>query len=292
MWYRKWYGLYLLWGFIPLMQSRVLIFYHSATGNTSWITFTLAEILKEHGVAVVTRNIIQRPAAIDFSHYDLIGFGCPVMGFRPSFAMTNFIDSLPPQHNIPAFIFTTYTGILANTPWMLANRLHCRGFLVVAYKNFCGEVSWPILRAIGLISNRSKPNEQSLPYVREYAQQLLFVMKELKADGTLQSAPIPYSRFNPFYYLALINTPEKLRIMMGKKSIVEEKCTQCGRCKTYCAVGAITLNPYPTFDEKCTGCWGCFNICPEGAVRTILGSKGRYRAKVTYLYDQQVVNKG
>jgi ferredoxin/flavodoxin len=268
------------------MQSRVLIFYHSASGNTSWIAMKLADVLKEYGSAVVTHNIIHKPAAIDFSHYDVIGFGCPVMGFRPSFAMTNFIDSLSPQHAIPAFIFTTYSGILANSPWMLANRLRCQGFVVIAHKHFCCEVSWPIVRAIGLISNHGKPDEQSLPYVRYYVQQLSLVMKELKTNRTLQASHIPYSRFNPFSYLALVNTPGKLRLIMGKKSIEEEKCTQCGYCKTYCAVDAITLNPYPAFDEKCTGCWGCFNMCPEGAIKTIVGFKGRYRDKVSALINQ------
>jgi ferredoxin/flavodoxin len=271
------------------MQSRVLIFYHSASGNTSWIALKLAEILKEYEVAVVTCNIAHRPTLIDFSCYDLVGFGCPVMGFRPSFAMTSFIDSLPPQNDVPAFIFTTYTGILANTPWMLANRLRRQGFVVVTHKNFFSEVSWPILRAVGIMSNYGKPNEESLAYVRKYVQELSLVMKELTANRALQSSEIAYSKFNPFYYLGLINTPGKLRIMMGKKKIVEEKCTQCGYCKIYCAVGAITLNPYPTFDEKCTGCWGCFNICPEGAIKTIVGSKGRYKAKVAYLNDQQAV---
>ncbi|MDX1779407.1 MAG: 4Fe-4S binding protein, partial [Thermodesulfobacteriota bacterium] len=56
-----------------------------------------------------------------------------------------------------------------------------------------------------------------------------------------------------------------------------------GYCSTHCAVKAIRLNPYPTFDEKCTGCWGCFNICPEGAIRTVVGLRGRYRAKVSSL---------
>ena len=265
------------------MQSRALIFYHSASGNTGWIAMKLADILREYGIAVVIHNIIHKPAVTDFSPYDVIGFGCPVMGFRPSFAMTSFIDSLSPQHSIPAFIFTTYSGILANAPWMLANRLRRQGFVVVAHKHFLSEVSWPITRAIGLISNHGKPDEQSLLHVRNCAQQLLPVMKALKTDRTLHASHIPCSRFNPFYYLALVNTPGKLRTIMGKKSIEKGKCTQCGYCKEYCAADAITLNPYPAFDEKCTGCWGCFNICPEGAIKTIVGFKGRYRAKASSL---------
>ena len=268
------------------MQPRVLIFYHSASGNTSWIAVKLAHILKEYGSAVAAHNIIYKPETIDFSCYDVIGFGCPVMGFRPSFAMTSFIDSLSQQHSVPAFIFTTYSGILANASWMLANRLRHQGFVIVGHKNFCSEVSWPIARAIGLISNHGKPDEQSLPDVRHYAQQLSLVMKALKKGGTLEPSHIPCSRFNPFYYLALVNTPGKLRTIMGKKSIEKGKCTQCGYCEEYCAADAVTLNPYPSFDEKCTGCWGCFNICPEGAIKTIVGFKGRYRAKASSLINQ------
>lgn len=271
------------------MESRVLIFYHSATGNTCWIALKLAHLLKEYGSAVVTHNIIHQTAVTDFSRYDLIGFGCPVMGFRPSFAMNRFIDSLVPQSSSPAFIFTTYSGILANTPWMLANSLERRGFVVVGHKHFCSEVSWPVVRAAGLISNRGKPDEESLAQVRDYGHELSLVMKALKADTTPPPSHLPYARFNPFYYLALINTPGKLRMIMGEKTVVKEKCTQCGYCREYCAVGAITLDPYPAFDEKCTGCWGCFNICPEGAIKTIVGVKGRYRAKASTLISEAAI---
>jgi ferredoxin len=273
------------------MQSRVLIFYHSASGNTSWIAMKLADMLKVYGSEVDVHNIIRQPAAIDLSHYDLIGFGCPVMGFRPSFALTNFIDSLPTQHAIPVFIFTTYSGILANVPWMLAHRLRRQGCVVVGHKHFRSEVSWPIIRAVGLISNRGKPNEQDLPNVGLFVHHLSLVMKELQAGRTPQAVHIPYTRFNPFSYLALVNSPSKLRSIMGKKSIEEGKCTQCGCCAANCGVRAITLNPYPTFDEKCTGCWGCFNLCPEGAIKTtIVGFKGRYRKKVDALMHQQVID--
>ncbi len=265
------------------MQSKVLIFFHSATGNTGWIAKKLAEALKGDGVEVDTCNISQRPAVIDFSGYDLIGFGCPIMGFRPSFAMTNFIDALPLQKNVPAFMFITYTGILANGTWVLASRLQRRGFVVVAQKTFFCEESWPILRAVGLISNRGKPDEQSLSHVNQYVQQLLLIRDQLDKNRNSQSAQIPFSRLNLFYYLGLKVTPKNLSGMMGKKTVDEQKCTQCGYCMTHCPVRAIGLNPFPTFDEKCTGCWGCFNICPEGAIRTVVGSRGRYRAKVSCL---------
>ena len=273
----------LLLVFLVPMQTKVLIFFHSATGNTGWISKKLADALKEQGIEIDTCNISQRPAVIDFSGYDLIGFGCPIMGFRPSFAMTSFIDSLSLQKNIPAFIFVTYAGILANGSGVLASRLQHKGFVVVAHKKFFCEESWPILRAVGLIGNRGKPNDQTLPDVNRYARELLSVMQGLKPDENPQLSQIPFSRSNLFYYLGLKVTPKNLRGMMGRKTVDEQKCTQCGYCSTHCAVKAIRLKPYPTFDEKCTGCWGCFNICPEGAIRTVVGLRGRYRAKVSYL---------
>ena len=145
------------------------------------------------------------------------------------------------------------------------------------------------MRAVGLISNHGKPDERNLPHIEHYVQHLSRVTQELHAARTLPGVQIPYALFNPFSYLALVNTPGKLRIIMGNKSIDEKKCTQCGYCRAYCAVKAITLNPYPIFDEKCTGCWGCFNVCPEGAIKTIVGFKARYSTKVSALMNQAAV---
>ena len=261
------------------MTARILIFYHSASGNTRWVTINLADALKKLGFETALCNIAHKPDVIDASSYDLIGFGCPVMGFRPSFAMTDFIASIPPQSNIPSFVFTTYAGVLANAPWMLAKRLHSQGFIVGAHKHFRSEVSWPIARSIGLVISRGRPNKQTLPHITRFANNLALLVKNCKINKTPQPAIIPHSRLNFFYYLALLNRPNRLRIMMGKKIVDKVKCTKCGCCKQYCAVGAISLNPYPCFNKQCTGCWGCFNICPEGAISTIVGTHGRYRVK-------------
>ena len=108
------------------MTNRVLIFYHSASGNTRWVAEKLAAALAERGIEAALRSIASRPDTDDLDSYDLVGFGCPVMGFRPSFALTRFINSLPVQPHLPAFIFTTYAGMLANAPWMLAAGLQDR----------------------------------------------------------------------------------------------------------------------------------------------------------------------
>ena len=145
------------------MTNRVLIFYHSASGNTHWVAEAIAAALADRGIEAELRSIAARPDPADLDSYDLVGFGCPVMGFRPSFALNRFIRSLPVQPHLPAFIFTTYAGVLANAPWMLAACLRDRGFVVMAHKHFRGEISWPPARSAGLIINRGLPDGRLLP---------------------------------------------------------------------------------------------------------------------------------
>jgi flavodoxin/NAD-dependent dihydropyrimidine dehydrogenase PreA subunit len=261
------------------MTNRVLIFYHSASGNTHWIAEKLAAALVDRGLETGLRSIACKPDTVDLDSYDLVGFGCPVMGFRPSFALVRFIQSLPLQAQIPAFIFTTYAGVLANTPWMLAACLKDRGFAVLAHEHFHGEVSWPIARAAGLIINRGMPGEKQIPSITRFAGGLATLAATPAADGRAQPDGFSRSWLNPFYYLALITSPARLRIMMGRKQVNTERCTQCGLCAAGCAAGAITLAPYPTFSAHCDGCWGCFNVCPTAAIATVVGSRGRYRTK-------------
>jgi NAD-dependent dihydropyrimidine dehydrogenase PreA subunit len=263
------------------MTHRILMFYHSASGNTHWVAEQIAAALAARGIETALRSIAGKPATDDLNSFDLIGFGCPVMGFRPSFAFTRFIRSLPVHPHRPAFIFTTYAGMLANAPWMLAACLQDRGFTVMAHQHFLGEVSWPIARAAGLIINRGKPGVRQIPSITSFAGELAALAATRSADGLAQPASFSRSWLNPFYYLALITSPARLRTMMGRKQVNTERCTQCGLCAARCAAGAITLTPYPTFSTNCDGCWGCFNLCPAAAISTIVGTRGRYHAQFT-----------
>jgi NAD-dependent dihydropyrimidine dehydrogenase PreA subunit len=164
---------------------------------------------------------------------------------------------------------------------MLDGYLSDRGFVVLADQHFRGEVSWPIARAAGLIINRGLPNEAMLPPISRFAGTLAELADRHTAGVLSRPAPISRSRLNPFYYLSLLNSPARLRMMMGKKSINKTRCTTCGQCAERCAAGAISLAPYPTFSNSCDGCWGCFNVCPNGAISTIVGTQGRYNAEHT-----------
>jgi len=152
---------------------------------------------------------------------------------------------------------------------------------VLADQHFRGEVSWPIARAAGLIINRGLPNDTMLPSISRFAGRLAELSDRHKAGVRSRPAPFSRSRLNPFYYLSLLNSPARLRMMMGTKRVNRSLCTKCGWCAENCSAGAIDLTPYPTFSKGCDGCWGCFNICPTGAISTIVGTGGRYTSKCT-----------
>jgi len=66
-------------------KSRFLIFYHSASGNTRWVTEKRADALSARGVETTVRSIAHKPDTSDLNSCAMVGFGIPVMGFRPSF---------------------------------------------------------------------------------------------------------------------------------------------------------------------------------------------------------------
>lgn len=51
-------------------------------------------------------------------------------------------------------------------------------------------------------------------------------------------------------------------------SVIEEKCTYCGKCRDICRFNAISVfgQTIMTFPELCHSCGGCFLICPEKAI--------------------------
>ena len=265
------------------MSYRILICYHTASGNTGWVTGQIARQLGEFGADVFMQNIACQQDAPAVDTFDAVGFGCPVMGFRPTFAMTDVIEKLPVQHGKPAFIFVSYAAVCASSLWMLAAMLSRKGYRVIAAERFRGELSWPVARLTGIIASKGRPDERDLSKITTFSRNIYAGLKSHREQGSGTFRRVPFAFFNPLSYMALLNKAAYLRFIMGKKRVDQSRCTRCGLCQKQCAASAISLNPYPQFNESCIGCWGCYNICPEKAISTFLGPRWGYAARAHYL---------
>ena len=262
---------------------RALIYFHTASGNTGWVTGQVAQQLRNRGVEVVTRNIAHQQDTADTEQFDLIGFGCPVMGFRPTFSMTDFISRLPMCQGKPAFIYITCAGISASSLWMLSQLLGKKNWMVIAAQQFCAEVSWPVARLPGIIPNKGRPDVRDLPSIQQFCEAIFEALKSHAEKRPVTPLSVPFAFLNPFSYMGRTNKAQYLRSIMGTKRVDQSRCTRCGLCKKYCGSTAISLDPWPEFSDACCGCWGCYSICPEEAITTFLGTRGRYATRFAYL---------
>jgi flavodoxin/Pyruvate/2-oxoacid:ferredoxin oxidoreductase delta subunit len=273
------------------MNCRILIYYHTATGNTGWVTGEIARRLEELGCAVTLRNIAHQRDTSDTESYNFTGFGCPVMGFRPTFSMTDFIERLPQQQGKAAFMYVTCAGISASSLWILAQLLNTKGYEVAAAKQFCGEISWPVARVPGIIPDRGRPDSRDMPAITEFSAGIYDALKKRAEKNPAAPCAVPFAYLNPFSYLGRTNKAAYLRAIMGTKKVDQSRCTRCGRCEKYCGSRAISLDPWPVFNDACCGCWGCYSICPEEAIATFLGTRGRYATRYAYLDATAADNK-
>lgn len=260
-----------------------LIYFNTASGNTGWTTDQIAKQLTRRGVRVVTRNIAHQHHTSDIDDFTIIGFGCPVMGFRPAFSMTDFMERLPIIQGKPAFIYITCAGLSASSLWMLSQILNTKKWAVCAAHQFCAEVSWPVARLAGIIPNKDRPNTRDLPTIHAFCEIIYKSIIRCVQSNSVTPVALTYAFLNPFSYIGRGNKPMYLRSIMGTKKVNESRCTRCGICQKYCASNAISLNPYPHFSSACTGCWGCYNICPTSAIGTFIGTRGRYSSRRAYL---------
>jgi len=145
---------------------KTLVLYHSEHhGNTKKIADVIAKTL---GAEMLPASDFKSTAIDD---YGLVGFGSGVYYSKFHAALYRAVESLPPQQEKKAFLFST-TG--SKTYSLRAHEsfkalLSERGFIVVAEFSCLGFDT--ALSEEGI--NRGKPDAADLEYAKEFAQSLL-----------------------------------------------------------------------------------------------------------------------
>jgi ferredoxin/flavodoxin len=244
-----------------------ILFYYSGSGNTKLACQTIAGNLKEAEWTLfdMVKDKNPDPGAFDPGIFDLAGFAAFADFLGPSRLFLDFVDALPAQDRMPAFVFNTYGSMSGGTLLKMAKRLSQKGFDVLAGHSLHTPESYPPMVAAGKAFTHS-PDEGELEAFRRFLEDLNGLVGSLKSGGKVEAKPLPAGFLDRLLPVPFRTVSKR---MMGKKFVDEEKCNSCGVCAKGCPCHAIAMREKPVFDEKrCYGCWFCYNHCPRLAIYT------------------------
>ncbi|MFC2079562.1 EFR1 family ferrodoxin [Candidatus Bipolaricaulota bacterium] len=238
---------------------RGLICYYSGSGNTKLACEAIAA--KTSTIDFDLHDIV-RDGIPELADYHLVGFATWTDFLNPPQRMKAFLESLPRQSHMPAFVFNTFGAFSAKTLASLDRWTQARGFHVIAGHSLHMPENYPPMIKRGQ-DFKDSPNKTELAAFEAFIAQLDRLAKSLSRGEAVPARQIGLSRFIPAF------SRTHARRSMGEKLVDTSACTQCGVCRDRCPYAAIRLDPTPVFDQtKCYGCWSCYNHCPTQAIFT------------------------
>ncbi|MFC2094829.1 EFR1 family ferrodoxin [Candidatus Bipolaricaulota bacterium] len=238
---------------------RGLICYYSGSGNTKLACEAIAA--KTSTIDFDLHNIVH-DGPCDLSSYHLAGFATWADFLNPPQRMKTFLERIPHQSHMPAFVFNTFGAFSATTLTTLDRWVRDRGFQTIAGHSLHTPENYPpmIKRGMGF---ENSPSNKELAAFHAFVDRLDGLARRLSGGEIVPTRRVGLTRFMP----ALPRTHS--RRWMGEILVDANACTTCGVCHDRCPYGAIELNPKPVFNRaKCYGCWACYNHCPTQAIFT------------------------
>ena len=248
-----------------------LILYYSGTGNTKLACQYIAARLEGRSSIPVDLVDVVRQRDVDLEPYDVVGFATWTDFWGPSQLFLEVMEGLPLQQGKPAFVFSTYGALSAQTLRTLARAVTDKGFTVIGGHSLQTPENYPPMIAGGR-GAEDAPNERQIAALDAFIAEL---DQRLTREGEVLVAR--RVRIGVLNRLMPTFPRTRARADMGPKYVDEELCIECGLCARQCPYGAIHLEPKPVFDQQqCYGCWRCYHRCPEHAIYTAKFRGGPY----------------
>ncbi len=251
--------------FTPRKPKNAVVFWYSQTGNTARTGKVIARELESRGLAVDSGEYREIDKAA-LSHYDLIVAGSPVYYYDVPENLQGWLNTIPEISGIPVASYITFGGEggnYHNTACTLLEMLQKKGGIPVGLNAFGNMSAFALTWSYGnverVLEYSHLPNQDSFTAMRAYAASILARVET--------GRPVDIDREANFRELIKANPSIWFtKLFIGKHTIDEKRCTNCGICIEKCPVGAIDLANYQVDTDHCIACLGCVNNCPEGAV--------------------------
>lgn len=241
--------------------KSAVLFVFSGTGTTGLVADALRDRLTERGVAVdVVRieDVLKGKRSVDALPYDLVGVGCPVIGFTVPSLVMRFARSLPRGQGRKAFVFRTAGGVAPinfNASRPLVRALRRKGYYPFHERIFSISSNWihrfdddAIARLYGATMRKAALMADAL--IRGEPRELKTGLGQRVLMGIVGS-------FSTLFFRTV-----------GKDIRVGPECTRCGLCARNCPAGNIVETKSGIrFRLSCASCLRCVYSCPTGALR-------------------------
>jgi ferredoxin len=240
--------------------KRIAVYFFSGTGVTDLVTQAIVENLRGRGCSVEAYSIpeiLAGTAQFPSVNPDMVGFGCPVIGFGTPRIVKLFLERLPRESGAPAFIFRTAGGAApinfrASAP--MVRKLGRRGYSVFHERIFA------------IASNWHRPHDP--PVVYRLLQATRAKVERFCAELVLELPRRPVLSFRTRLALDLLRGLGTFSLRWISLDLsVSPACSHCGLCERGCPMRNIKASKGRVrIGTDCTQCLRCVYACPSKAI--------------------------
>jgi len=257
--------------------KKALILYYTCSHNTAKLAKEAEAAIKDAGWQAELTMLRDSEKAFSSEAPDFVILGTPVQYFTVPETALKMIQKLPDMNGIPAFVFASYGGCVANNvPYILADELSKKGAKILGGALFLTPHSCRVNGSDTLGSTeeafgKGRPNNDDLSMLRDSVTGLAVKIE----NGEDEPVDLDRLKINTSGFIAKfmdITSPLKVkRAFMPHVETNSSVCTGCKKCAMVCDEGSIDydMDDKAVIDRStCTKCYACIEQCGEGALTT------------------------